>query len=218
MNEENAVLESGVGDDTETVVDSASSDGSEQDTTDWKAIAEAEREKAENYKKALTQKREFVKAGVTEVVVPDEDDKPLTRADLARALQEQVAPVIAQNKVDAELNKQVKDPEKRKLVKLFYETRVRQMGTSDEAIQQDISAAVAIADAQKLRKTASEITRKENMQTTPPLNGSSSEGPTVSKNHKFSTQQVAQLTATAQRLGADPKKFVEDAWKNQNRG
>lgn len=190
----------------------------QEDNTDWKALFEKEHTAAENYKTALQQKRQLRRLP-PEVAVPDEeDDKPLTRADLRKALNEEIAPVIAQNKVDTELEKQVKDPEKRKLVKLFYETRVRQMGTSDEAIRNDISAALAIADAQKLRKAASEITRKQNMQTTPPLNGSSSEGPIVSKNHKFSPQQVAQLTATAQRLGADPKKFVEDAWKNQNRG
>lgn len=211
-------IDSGVGADTETVVDTASSDGSE-DNTDWKAIAEKETARAENYKRAFSQKREFVKAGATDPIVDEtDDDKPITRSELARVVAETITPIVAVNKIDAELERQVKDPEKRKLVKLYYETRVRQMGTSDDAIHQDISAAVAIADAQRLRKTASEMTRKQNMQVTTPLNGSSSEGPAVSKTNKFSVQQIQALTAKAQGLGMNPEKFIEQAWKNQTRG
>lgn len=213
------VLDSDTGDGIETVVDTASSDGSE-DNTDWKAIAEKETARAENYKKAFSQKREFVKAGVTDPVVDEtDDDKPITRSELARAVAETITPLIAVNKVDAELERQVKDPEKRKLVKLYYETRVRQMGTSDDAIREGISDALAIADKQKLQKAASEITRKQNMQTSPPLNGSSSEGPVVTKNNKFSPQQIQALTAKFAGLGMKPdqiKAQIDQTWRNQN--
>lgn len=212
-------LDSDVGADIETVVnEEASSDGGE-DSTNWEELYKKEHSRAENYKTAFSQKREFVKNGATDPVVDEtEDNKPITRSEFARMVTETVAPLVAVNKVDSELERQVKDPEKRKLVKLYYETRVRQMGTSDDAIREGISDALAIANKQKLQKAASEIKRKQDMQTSPPLNGSSSEGPVVSKNHKFSQQQVQALTAKAQSLNMNPEKFIEGAWKNQNRG
>ncbi len=212
-----AAVDKASGGGSETVVDSASSDGSDKDNTDWKSLYETEHDKAENLKKAFTQKREFVKAGVTEVVEED-DDKPMKRSEFRKVILDAVTPLVAQNKVEQELEKQVTDPEKRKLVKLYYETRVRQMGTSDDAIRTGISDALAIADKQKLQKASAEITRKQNMQTSPNLSGSSSEGAPVSKNHKFSDQQVAALTARARALGMEPTKFIEQAYKNQLRG
>ena len=211
-----AGVESDEGAVIKTVVDSSTSDGGEKDNTDWKALFEKADAERTNYKNALTQKREFVKAGVTDVV-DDEDEKPLTRADLRKVVSEEVVPLVAQNKVDMELEKQVSDPEKRKLVKLYYETRVRQMGTSDDAIRNDISAALAIADAQKLKQASAEIKRKQDMQTSPNLSGSSSEPAQQSKNHKFSDQQVAALTARAKALGMEPTKFIEQTWRNQSR-
>lgn len=219
MDETVAAVNGEVGGDLNTDVDSGSSVGTEQDGTDWKELFEKEHTRAENYKTAFSQKREFVKKGATDPVVDEtEDDKPIRRSELVKAITETITPVIAKNKVEAELEKQVPDPEKRKLVQLYYETRVRQMGTSDEDIRNDISAALAIADAQKLKKAASEINRKTNMQTSPTLNGSSSEPALVSKNHKFSEVQVANLTDKARRLGMDPQKFIEQTWKNQTRG
>jgi len=184
----------------------------QQDNTDWKALYTQAHTEAENYKTALSQKRQIVNKAD-----PVEDDKPLTRADLQQAVSESVVPIIAQSKVEQELERQVTDPEKRKLVKLYYETRVRQMGTSDDAIRNDISAALAIADAQKLKQASAEIKRKQDMQTLPNLSGSSSEPHQQSKNHKFSDQQVAALTARAKALGMEPTKFIEQTWRNQSR-
>jgi len=184
----------------------------QQDNTDWKALYTQAHTEAENYKTALSQKRQIVNKAD-----PVEDDKPLTRADLQQAVSESVVPIIAQSKVEQELERQVTDPEKRKLVKLYYETRVRQMGTSDDAIRNDISAALAIADAQKLKQASAEIKRKQDMQTSPNLSGSSSEPSQQSKNHKFSDQQVAALTARAKALGMEPTKFIEQTWRNQSR-
>ena len=184
----------------------------QQDNTDWKALYTQAHTEAENYKTALSQKRQIVNKAD-----PVEDDKPLTRADLQQAVSESVVPIIAQSKVEQELGRQVTDPEKRKLVKLYYETRVRQMGTSDDAIRNDISAALAIADAHKIKQASAEIKRKQDMQTSPNLSGSSSEPHQPSKNHKFSDQQVAVLTARAKALGMEPTKFIEQTWRNQSR-
>ena len=115
----------------------------QEDNTDWKILYEQAHTDAENYKQALTQKRQLLNKEPP--VADDEGDKPLTRADLQQAISETVVPIVAQSRIDVELEKQVPDPEKRKLVKLYYETRVRQMGTSDDAIRSDISAALAIA-------------------------------------------------------------------------
>lgn len=211
---EEAAVESDLGGEVNTGVESDSGAGIEKDNTDWKALYDKEHNRAENYKEAFSKKREFVKAGAAEVVEED-DDKPIRRSELRKEIVEAVTPLVAQNKVDSELERQVTDPEKRKVVKLYYETRVRQMGTSDDAIRQDISAALAIADAQKLKNASAEITRKKTMTTSPPLAGSASEGQQVSKNHKFSDTQVASLTAKAKNLGMDPTKFIEQTWRNQ---
>ena len=188
----------------------------QQDETDWKAVAEHERERAENYKKAFTQKRQFVKAA-QEVEEETDEDKPLTRKELRKVLQEEVTPALSENKVETALKVMVKDPSKREAVRLIYENRIRQTGTSDEAIRQDVEAALSIADAHKLRKVNAELTRKSNMQTQAPLNGSSADRGVDKKNHQFSDAQVKSLTETARRLGADPTKFIEQAWKNQSR-
>lgn len=191
------------------VIDSGASAESE-DSTDYKALYEQEAEKAENYKKALTQKRQLRNVQVEEP--EEEDDKPLTRKDLQAAL----TPVLAENKVETALQG-IKDPEKRKLVKFYYENRIRQTGTSDDAIRNDLDAALAIADGKRLLKVNAELTRKSNMQKVPSMAGSSADAHVPSSTHKFTPDQVKSLTATANRLNADPTKFIEQAWKNQHR-
>lgn len=208
----------GAGDEEGVEADeSLSSEDSEGDT-DWKAEYDKAAAERDNYKTALTQKRQLRKKEPAPVVeVEDEDDsdddddnKPLTRADLRqeRALE----------KVDTILATTITDPDKRKLVKLYYDTRIRQTGTSDDAIRADIDAALAIAEAPKLRKTNKEIVRAAQKDTTPPLGGSGSDRGLDRQDHKFSADQVKTLTESAQRIGADPKKFISEAWKNQQGG
>lgn len=213
--EENAGVETNESQSTEEtteVKEEAGAPAAEEGEVDWKAVAAKEKERAENYKKAFTQKRQFVKAREEET--DENEDAPITRKDLQQIL----TPALTENKVDTVLNELVKDPAKREAVRLIYDNRVRQTGTSDEAIRSDIDAALSIAEAPRLRKVSAELTRKTNMQTTPPLSGSSADRGADTKNHKFSADQVKSLTATAQRLGADPTKFIEQAWKNQGRG
>lgn len=193
--------------------ESLSSEDSEGDDTDWKALYEKQVLDNGNLKTALDQKRQLRKKAPTPVVETEEEDsddddnKPLTRADLRqeRALE----------KVDSILSATVSDPDKRKLVRLFYDTRIRQTGTSDDAIRADLDAALAIAEAPKLRKTSKELERAAQRDTTPPFGGSSADRGNDKQNHKFSADQVKELTLRAQALGQDPKKFVEQTWKNQ---
>jgi hypothetical protein len=203
------------GTEVETADSGASAES--QDSTDWKALYEKEHTQNESLKTAFAQKKQFVKAGITQTVEEDDEETPLTKKDFKRLIREEVTPVLAENKVETALNG-IKDPEKRKLVKFYYENRIRQTGTNDDAIKNDLQAAEAIADGQKSKKVLAEVNRKQNMQNTPPMSGSSADNSPVQKNHKFSADQVKALTATAQRIGADPTKFIENAWKNQNKG
>ena len=190
-----------------------------EDATDWKAMAEKMTEERDNYKKALSQKRQLRGktpiSGVEQEETATEEDKLLNA--VRQVINEDVVPLVQANKVDTELERLVKDPNKRAVVKFNYENRIRQMGTSDDAIRNDLAAALALTDASKLKVENSELTRKANMQQEKPISGPSNEAPAPSKTHKFSTDQVARLTETARRLGADPAKFIENAWKNQSR-
>lgn len=218
--EEGSDLDTGVEED-----ESLSSEDSDDDTTDvegdepdWKALYEKEKLEKENYRKGLTQKRQLRKQPKVEVVEEealeeeddDDDDKPVTRAELRQ--------IQSAGTVDSMLSNLVTDPNKRQLVKLFYETRIVKSGTSDDAIRADLESALDLADAKKLRKTVSEVARVANQEKIVPNQGSASDRASVSKDHKFSAEQVAALTASAKRIGADPAKFIAEAWKNQNKG
>lgn len=197
--------------------ESLSSEDSDSDNTDWKAEFDKEHERAENYKTALTQKRQLRKK--PEPIVEEEsfeeedeedDNRPVTVADLRKERAAQTA--------NAFLATMVPDPDKRNLVKLYYDTRIRQTGTSDDAIRSDLQTALDLADAKKLRKTNSELARVAQKDTTPAFGGSSSDRAPASKDHKFSADQVKALTESAKRIGADPKVFIQNAWKNQTKG
>lgn len=198
---------------TEVEVSDSGASAESEDSTDYKALYEKEVTEKENYKNALTQKRQLLNKPEVEETEEEDEDKPLTRKDLQNIL----TPALAATKVDSALES-ITDPEKRKLVKFYYENRIRQTGTSDVAIKQDIDAALAIVDAPRLRKVSSELTRKNNMQITPQMSGSNADRGVDKKNHQFSEAQIKALTETARRLGADPQKFIEQTWKNQARG
>lgn len=204
----------GAGDDAGVEADDSLSSEESEGDTDWKTLYEQEKAEKENYKTALTQKRQLRKkepepvVEVEDVDLDDDDDsKPLTRGDLRqeRALE----------KVDTILAATVTDPDKRKYIRLLYDTRIRQTGTSDDAIRADIDAALAIAEAPRLRKTAKELARVAQTDTVLPMSGNGSDRGAGKSPHKFSAEQVAELTATAKRINVDPSKFIEQAWKNQ---
>lgn len=219
MERSNAGVDSEMGADLDLGVeegDSVSSAESE-DNTDWKALYEGAAEERDNYKTALTQKRGLRKTAPESAVEIDEDEdddsKPLTRGEMRQMLQDEVVPIVAQGKVDTALTSMVADPEKRKLVKLYYDTRIRQTGTSDDAIRSDIQAAIAIADGQKLRKASAEIDRANNNSRALPTGGPSADRGLPSKEHAFSKEQVARLTEQAKAIGADPATFIKKTWE-----
>lgn len=198
---------------TEVEVSDSGASAESEDKTDYKALYEKAEEEKENYKNALTQKRQLR----NKPEVEETEDEDELSSKVRKIIREEVTPALAATKVDTALES-ITDPEKRKLVKFYYENRIRQTGTSDVAIKQDIDAALAIVDAPRLRKVSSELTRKNNMQNTPPMSGSNADRGVDKKNHQFSEAQVKALTESARRLGADPQKFIEQTWKNQNKG
>ncbi len=193
----------------------------QQDETE-KAVLEAELEKVklerDNYKIALDQKRQLRKPPQEVVPADDEaEDAPVTRKDL-----KEVVDVIqgsqASAKVETMLNTLVKDPKKREIVKHYYETRFSQMGTSDAAIQSGLTDALDLVDSKINKKRVEELARKNMQEHQAPLSGSDADRGAPSKTHKFSADQVKVLTERAKAMNADPAKFIEQAWKNQNRG
>lgn len=211
------------------VKEDAGASAAEKDETDYKVMYEAAVERETNYKRALSQKRqlhgkppirEFAHETEPEVEPEVDDDRPLTRKEFEQVLQERVVPIVQRNSVAAVLADQVKDPEKRKLVELLYETRVRQTGTSDEDIRRDIGSAIDMVDAERLRKVNAELMKKRDMEdTTPTTAGSGADRGAERKNHGYSDEQIKALTERARAINADPAKFIENTWKNDpNRG
>lgn len=209
----------GAGDDTGVEEDESLSSDDSQDDTDWKAMADKLKEERDNYKTALDQKRQLRKKPPTPVVVEedqgtdDDESRPATVADIRKIVVEQ----NAQSAVDSILSGMVKDPNKREAVKLLYETRIRQTGTSDESIRSDLESALAIAEAPLLRKTSQELARAAQRDTTPSLSGGAADRGPTTRTHKFSADQVKQLTERAKSIGADPEKYIAEAWKNAQR-
>lgn len=189
-----------------------------QDNTDWKAIAETERAKAENYKLALSQKRQLRNVTPSpEQEVEDEDDKPLTRKDIRAILREEVIPVVSGSKEDTLLSQKISDPSKREYVKQLLATRIVRTGTSDEDLQADIDDAIAMADRKKTDKAISELRRAANNKPQAPSAGSSNENAPEQKQYKWTKEQSAALEKRANTLGVDPEKFKRDAWANQSK-
>lgn len=218
MNIENAGVETNdVGTDIEQELNTESGAPQVQkDDTDWEAEYKKAVEERDNYKTALTQKRQLrTKAPETKEDDEEDDSKPLTRGDIRKIISEEVLPVVSGSKVDTILEQKIKDPQKRQYVKFIYENRISQTGTSDEAIQNDLNDALDLADSKVNKKKASETARLLDKKTTLPMNGSESDT-TVNeqKNHKFSAEQVKALTEKALAQSADPQKFIEAAWKN----
>jgi len=211
-----AVVEEPIlGDEDETVVIPAG-DGGTEDATDWEAIALKERERAENYKKAFTQKREFVRAGnTTSPDIEEDEDKPLTRKEFTELLQSTVVPLVSASKEDSILANKITDPAKRAYVKQLLESRIVRTGTSDADISSDIEAALAIADSHKKDTTITELKRVANNRPQSPSAGSSSEAPLEQKSHKWTAEQARALDAKAQALGVDPEQFKKRAWDNR---
>lgn len=159
--------------DTDTGVETKVTDAPQE--PDWKAIALKETEKAENYKKALLQKRQLRNVKPAEEVVED-DDKPLTRRDIREIIQDSVVPALAQNKEEQLLSSKISDPNKREAVRAILDSSIKRTGTSDQEILSDIDKALAIADSHKLRVVNAELVRKtENKPATTVTSGSSSE-------------------------------------------
>lgn len=189
----------------------------EQDGTDWKAIAEAEAEKAKNYKLALTQKRQFRNTPIPVIEEEIDEDKPLTRREFTELLHSTVVPLVTTSKEDDLLKSKVTDPAKRAYVKQLLETRIVRTGTSDTDITSDIEEAIWMADRKKVLKQNEELRRTANNRPRSPSAGSSSEAPLEQKAYKWTAEQARELERRAKELNIDPEKFKKNAWDNTKR-
>lgn len=205
--EEEIVGSDDQGVETETEVSSAE----EKDDTDWKTIAE-------NYKTALTQKRQLRHTPAPVIDEQDDDeDKPLTRKEFEQLLQKTVVPLVSSSKEDTLLTQKISDPAKRYYVRQLLETRIVRTGTSDQDIENDIADALAMADRKKTEKTITELKRAANNRPQSPSAGSSNEPPVEQKAHKWTAGEAKILEAKAKNLKLDPEEFKKRAWENRTK-
>lgn len=214
------VEEEVMGSDDQQVVENkdGGATGHEQDDTDWKAIAEVEAKKAENYKNALTQKRQL--RNTLAPILEEDEEKPLTRKELEEILQSTVVPLVSASKEDSLLSSKITEPTKRAYVKQILETRIVRTGTSDDALSSDIEAAIAIADSHKKDKTISELRRAATNRPQTPSAGSSTDVPVEQKtSNKLSAEQNRLLDTKADQLGIPreefKKRFLDNAKKTR---
>lgn len=209
----NAGVDSGSGAGAEQeLIDEQGAPLAEEDNTDWKAIAEAERTKAENYKKALTQKRQL--RNLPQEPVEEDDDRPLTRKDFKNLVREEVVPLVATSKEDSLLSSKIADPAKRSYIKLLLETRVVRTGTSEQDILDDIDAALAIADSKKKDRTISELARAvDNRPAAPAAAGGQADRGIEKKGYGWNKEQSRALEQKANALGLDAEKYKEEIWE-----
>lgn len=190
----------------------------EEDNTDWKAVAEAEREKAENYKLALTQKRQL--RNTPAPVIDEDEDKPLTRKEFTELLHSAVVPLVSASKEDTLLTQKITDPAKRAYVKQLLETRIVRTGTSEQDVLNDIEEAIWMADRKKVTKQNEELRRVAQNRPPAPSAGSSNDTLVEQKpSNKLSADQNRTLDAKADALGVDretfKKRFIENAKKTR---
>ena len=189
---------------------------SDASADNWKALYEKEKEKAENYKRAFTQKKEFVKAAKEET--DEDEDRPISRKEFRSLLREEVVPMVASSKEDTLLEKKVSDPEKRRLVKFYLENRIVRTGTNDEALSQDIDFAISAADGQTAVKENSELKRAlDNRPPSYATNGSSADRGIDKKPYGWTPEQALELEKKAVKLKVDPEKFKKSAWENRSK-
>lgn len=186
---------------------------------DWKAQYEKEKDRAENYKRAFHEKKEFVKKAPKVEETDEDEDKPLTRREFRSLLKEEVVPMVSASKEDQILQQKVSDPEKRKLVKFYLENRIKRIGTSEEELSQDINDAISMADGLRLTKENSELKRlAENKPSNTATAGSSADRGVEKKAYGWTPIQAQELEKKAASLKiTDVEKFKTDAWNNRAR-
>lgn len=182
---------------------------------DFEEMYKKERERAENYKRAMLEKKQFLKKPQEETT-EDDENKPLTRKDVRELLQQEVAPMVSVNKEESLLNSKITDPAKRKLVKFYLDNRIKRTGTSDEALSEDIDFAINAIDGNTFRRKNEEIVRSLDNKPSDKSNAGSSQEKDIDT-LKLDPQLKKQLEERARVLGIDPAKFIADFQKNLSR-
>ncbi len=196
---------------------------------DWKELLRLERERAgklerdrDNYRDGMLSYKDKLRHKEDGPV----DEEPAGEDKIKAAVAEALAPVVSAlqgSKVDQILVSAVTDPAKREYVKSLYQTRIQKTGTSDDAIRQDIEAALSLADSTRFAKENEELKRmRDNGQVyVPPSGGSggSDSKGSAQKTHKWTPEQERSLEQRARANGiTDVEKYKALAWKAANEG
>jgi hypothetical protein len=146
--------------------DESEGEESKEEETDWKAVAEKQKErvrqlngalKEERSKRKEAQKKEDSDEGEKEESNDEGND---IDARIQRAVREALAG-NAPDTLEAVLESKVANPDKRELVKSLYETRITKTGNSRRAIEDDIELAILAADREAYQLNAKREARKE---------------------------------------------------------
>lgn len=204
--------------DTEVKTNESGASADHEDTTDYKALYEKQRVRADSYKTGLITLKKQVKsqAPIEELDEEEDENKPVTLKDL-KLFRQETTLLAASSKEDTLLAQKVPNPEKRKLVKLYLDTRIVRTGTSDQDILEDIDFVLSSIDGSKAQTKATELKRAIDNDPTKVLanNGSQSDRGVERKPHGWNATQEKELERKAQSLGIkDVEKFKVDSWQN----
>lgn len=176
-------------------------------SADYESLYNKEHERAESYKRAMLEKKQFRKMP-TEESEAVADDKPLTRKDLQDILKQDAEELI--------LTSRITDPSKRKLVKFYLDNRIKRTGTSDEAITEDIDFAINAIDGNTFRRKNEEIVRSIDNKPSHISTAGASQERDIDR-QTLDPQLKQQLENKARLLGLDPAKFIAEFQKNRGR-
>lgn len=147
----------------ETPVESGET--AEEPIIDYKAKYEEEQTKLKKAEFTLYKKNKAAKAKVQEPVeeedVEVEDDYDTAQdVDVKTLVQQEVDArmgAMHEDVYESTLTQLTNNPDERKLIDFIYNNRITKSGVTRSAIQKDLADAQLLANAQKYRKTASEM-------------------------------------------------------------
>lgn len=181
--------------------------------TDYKALYEEESKKTAQWKEAALKNKRLAKESKSEISEAETEDERITR--IASLAASQAVKVVTE---DSLLKSKIQDPEQRKLVKHYLENRIVRTGTSEEALENDIAEALALAEGKKALIEVKELKRVlSNDSRVTPAAGSNADRGVERKPHQWTPDQEKILMQKAKDLRIDPQKFLTDSWNNRSR-
>jgi len=180
--------------------------------------AELEKVKADNAK--LEEERNNYKEGLLNLKkktksIDEVDIEKLVADSVAKAIQPLQETVIKPS-VDRILDSITDNPSKKELIKYHYENSIKQSGTSEQAIREDIENALMIADKKALKRNLEELSLSVKNRANISGQGSGSTAKPDVKKEVLTNEQIDAL----KKRGFTPdmiKKFEENWLKQKSR-